>query len=72
MKTQSISKTIVLIAACGMGFISASASAGPDLVQFWLNQQAVKAAQARQEVKKTEVIQLTECKKLMEQTQERK
>ena len=69
MKTLPISKTIVLIAACGMGFISAAASAGPDSAQQWLTQQALKAAQ---EAKKAEAVQLAECKRLIEKNQEHK
>jgi len=62
MKKQTISKMIAIITICSIGFLSASAIAGPDENQRMLQQQIMKA---KQKLKEAEAAKGTERQKLM-------
>ena len=62
MKTQILNKMIATVAICGIGFLSASAIAGPDFFQQQMTQSVL---QAKQKLKEAEAAKGAERQKLM-------
>jgi hypothetical protein len=62
MNRQTIHKMIATAVVCGIGFLSASAIAGPDSSQQQMTQQIMKA---KQKLKEAEAAKGAERQKLM-------